>query len=222
MTIRAKYANILFVNAAVVELADATDSKSVGVKSVSVRPRSAALQLYNSKNRSITAVFCFQSGDINVKLRTKSNAREVVMIYTELTKKAMRIAYEGHKNQVDKSGLPYIYHPIHLAEQMKDETEVCVALLHDVAEDTDITSEDLRREGFGEEIIEALKLMTHNKNVPYMEYIRRIKDNPTARTVKLADLAHNSDLSRLDIVDEKDLERAEKYKRAMEILGEIN
>ena len=147
------------------------------------------------------------------------------MIYTQLTKKAMRIAYEAHKNQADKSGVPYIYHPIHLAEQMQEEATVCVALLHDVVEDTDITIGDLRLEGFGEEIIEALKLMTHDENVPYMEYIRKIKDNPIAKAVKQADLAHNSDLSRLDIVDEKALKRVEKYKRAIEILNgrlEIN
>ena len=66
------------------------------------------------------------------------------MIYTQLTKKAMRIAYEAHKNQVEKSGIPYIYHPLHLAEQMQYEAAVCVALLHDVVEDTDITLDDLR------------------------------------------------------------------------------
>ena len=144
------------------------------------------------------------------------------MIYTQLTKKAMRIAYEAHKNQVDKSGTPYIYHPIHLAEQMQDEAAVCVALLHDVAEDTDITLEDLRCEGFGEEIIEALRLMTHDENMPYMEYVSKIKNNPIARVVKSADLAHNSDLSRLDVVDEKALKRIEKYKRAMEILEVVS
>lgn len=141
------------------------------------------------------------------------------MIYTKLTKKAMKIAFEAHKDQTDKSGIPYIYHPIHLAEQMNDEQTTCVALLHDVVEDTDITLSDLRSEGFPEPILEALRLMTHDKTVPYMDYVRKIKANPIARKVKLADLKHNSDLSRLDVVDEKARERAEKYRKAIEILN---
>lgn len=140
------------------------------------------------------------------------------MIYTPLTKKAMKIAFEAHKEQIDKSGMPYIYHPIHLAEQMVDEATTCVALLHDVVEDTETTFEALEREGFTAEIIEALKLLTHNDAVPYMEYVVAIKNNPIAKTVKLADLAHNSDLTRLDVVDEKAVKRVEKYKQAMELL----
>lgn len=140
------------------------------------------------------------------------------MIYTNLTKKAMKIAFEAHKNQVDKNGMPYIYHPIHLAEQMDDEETVCVALLHDVVEDTDISLEDLKQEGFSEEILKALKLMTHDDFVPYMDYVKKIKTNPIATKVKLADLKHNSDLTRLDIVDQKAIKRAEKYKEAIEML----
>ena len=140
------------------------------------------------------------------------------MIYTPLTKKAMKIAFEAHKEQIDKSGMPYIYHPIHLAEQMVDEATTCVALLHDVVEDTETTFEALEREGFTAEIIEALKLLTHNDAVPYMEYVVAIKNNPIAKTVKLADLAHNSDLTRLDVVDEKAVKRVEKYKQAIMFL----
>lgn len=140
------------------------------------------------------------------------------MMYTELTKKAMKISFEAHKNQVDKNGMPYIYHPAHLAEQMTDENTICVALLHDVVEDTDITFEDLAKEGFPDEIIAALKLMTHDKSVPYMDYVKQIATNPIASAVKLADLRHNSDLTRLDVVDEKALARAEKYKQAIALL----
>lgn len=140
------------------------------------------------------------------------------MIYTKLTKKAMKISFEAHKNQVDKNGMPYIYHPVHLAEQMTDENTICVALLHDVVEDTDITFEDLSKEGFPDEIIAALKLMTHEKSVPYMDYVKQIATNPIASAVKLADLRHNSDLTRLDVVDEKALARAEKYKQAIALL----
>ena len=140
------------------------------------------------------------------------------MIYTYMTKKALKLSFEAHKDQVDKSGIPYVYHPFHLAEQMIDENTTIVALLHDVAEDTDVTVDDIRKMGFSEEICEALSLMTHDKNVPYMEYVKKLKSNPIAKVVKLADLKHNSDLTRLGAVDEKALKRVEKYKRAMEEL----
>ena len=132
------------------------------------------------------------------------------MIYTALTKKALRISFDAHKNQLDKSGMPYVYHPFHIADQLKDEYSTCVALLHDVVEDTDITLDELKSNGFPDEVIEALLLMTHSDDVPYLDYIRNLKDNPIARKVKSADLAHNSDLSRLDVVDEKAVERVTK------------
>ena len=88
------------------------------------------------------------------------------MIYTPLTKKALKISFKAHKDQVDKSGLPYVYHPFHLAEQMNDECSICVALLHDVVEDTDISLDDLASDGFPAEVIEALTygLCQKNKN----------------------------------------------------------
>lgn len=142
------------------------------------------------------------------------------MIYTDMTKKALKLSFEAHKDQVDKSGMPYVYHPFHLAEQMNDENTTIVALLHDVAEDTNITVDDIRKMGFNEEVCVALKLMTHDENVPYMNYVKKLKDNPIAKAVKLADLKHNSDLTRLDIVDEKVLKRVDKYKMAIGILKE--
>ena len=141
------------------------------------------------------------------------------MIYTTLTKKAMRIAFEAHKEQTDKTGIPYIYHPIHLAEQMSDEAEICVALLHDVIEDTDMTFEQMEAEGFTPEIIAALRLLTHDENVSYLDYVAEIKKNPIATKVKLVDLKHNSDLTRLDHVDEKAILRVEKYKKAIALLS---
>ena len=140
------------------------------------------------------------------------------MIYTPLTKKAMIIAFNAHKDQLDKSGIPYIYHPVHLAEQMDDEESTCAALLHDVVEDTEMTFDDLTREGFPESVIEALKLLTHAEGVPYMDYIALAKQNPIAKKVKLADLKHNSDLSRLDRVDDYALLRVEKYRKAIDFL----
>ena len=140
------------------------------------------------------------------------------MIYTKLTKKALLLSFHAHQHQLDKSGMPYVYHPFHLAEQMDDELSTCVALLHDVVEDTDMTLDELTAQGFPEEVTGAIAMMTHDDSVPYLDYVRTLRDNPIARKVKLADLRHNSDLSRLDIVTPKDLQRVEKYKKAITIL----
>lgn len=140
------------------------------------------------------------------------------VIYTEQTKKAMKLCFEAHKDQVDKSGMPYVFHPFHLAEQMTDEATTVTALLHDVVEDTDYTLNDLRAMGFPAGAVDAIAMMTHDPEVPYLDYVAKIKTNPVARAVKLADLRHNSDLSRLDTVDEKALERVEKYRRAIRLL----
>lgn len=142
------------------------------------------------------------------------------MIYTELTKKAMKLCFAAHKEQVDKAGVPYVFHPFHLAEQMKDENTTCVALLHDVIEDTEYTFEDISVMGFKTEIVDALKLLTHKDDVLYMDYVRNIKSNPIAKAVKLADLNHNSDLSRFagSTITDKDLKRREKYQAAIKIL----
>ena len=142
------------------------------------------------------------------------------MIYTPETKKAMKLCFEAHKNQTDKSGLPYVFHPFHVAEQMHDEKTTIVALLHDVIEDTSYTLQDLRAMGFNQEVLDAIALMTHDNNVPYMEYVAKIRENPIARTVKLADLRHNSDLTRMDEITETELKRVEKYKAAMRLLTE--
>ena len=139
------------------------------------------------------------------------------MIYTDLTRKAMKIAYEAHAGQVDKAGLPYINHPLHLAEQMETEDTCVVALLHDVVEDTPVTLEDLRKAGFTETQLQAIKAMTHEKGVPYMDYIRELRNNEIAVVVKIADIRHNSDISRIDNPTEKDINRINKYKYAMEL-----
>lgn len=140
------------------------------------------------------------------------------MINTKLTRKAMVIAYNAHANQFDKAGVPYIFHPIHLAEQMDTEIECIIALLHDVVEDTKVTFEQLEKE-FSKEIIEILKLLTHDKETDYMEYVKKIKENPIAKKVKIADITHNADETRLDKITEKDILRREKYKEALEILN---
>ena len=140
------------------------------------------------------------------------------MIYTDATKKAMRVCFAAHKDQLDRSGLPYVFHPFHLAEQMPDEDTTVTALLHDVAEDSGVTLDDLRKMGFNERVMNALSLLTHDPAVPYMDYVRALKSDPVAKAVKLADLAHNSDLSRLDDPCESDIERAKKYAEAIALL----
>ena len=106
------------------------------------------------------------------------------------------------------------------AEHADIQVVALAALLHDVAEDSDCTIEDLKKEGFSADTIEALRLLTHEKSVPYMDYIAALKGNPIARKVKLADLAHNSDIGRLVIVTDKDLKRMEKYQKARNLLLE--
>ena len=142
------------------------------------------------------------------------------MIYTNLTKKALSLCFEAHKNQLDKSGMPYVFHPFHLAEQMETEETVVVALLHDIVEHTDYTIDDLKNMGFPNTVTDAIALMTHDANTEYMDYVARIKTNPIAKAVKLADLRHNSDTTRLDDVTEKDLKREEKYTAAIKFLTE--
>ena len=143
------------------------------------------------------------------------------MIYTPLTNRAMRIAYKAHHGQTDKSGQPYIFHPYHIAEQMTDEVSVCVALLHDVVEDTDVTIEELERE-FPKEVTDALRLLTHEKGTDYFEYVKMIREDPVAVKVKLADIAHNSDETRFagceEISGERLAELREKYDAARKIL----
>ena len=140
------------------------------------------------------------------------------MIYTELTIKAMNLAYNAHQGQFDKGGVPYIFHPIHLAESMEDEISTCVALLHDTVEDTDVTLEQLAQ-GFPVEVVEAVALLTHAEDVEYFDYVRAIKKNPVAVKVKLADLAHNGDPRRISNQGNAE-KRREKYAAARKILTE--
>lgn len=144
------------------------------------------------------------------------------MIYTPLTMKAMKLAYEAHHGQLDYNGMPYVFHPYHLAEQMTDEITTCAALLHDVVEDTYWTIEQLEAQ-FPPEVTQAVALLTHDDGTDYFDYVRRIRENPVAKAVKLADLAHNSDQTRCigsGLSDEQLARWREKYSRAKEILCE--
>jgi len=128
--------------------------------------------------------------------------------------KAILIAVNAHRHQVDKGGNPYIFHPLRLMFSREDETEKICAVLHDVIEDTDVTLDYLREQGFSEEVLSALDALTRRKDETYEEFIDRIIENKLACNVKLADLNDNMDISRIKNPTEKDYERLEKYKKA--------
>ncbi|MEQ6354023.1 HD domain-containing protein [Lysinibacillus sp. M3] len=131
---------------------------------------------------------------------------------------AHEIARKAHAGQVDKAGVDYIKHPETVASFVKSAEEKATAYLHDVLEDTKITANDLKNAGIPDNVIEAVQVLTKDRNTPYFDYLRQVKASPIARLVKLADLKHNSDRSRLLSITDKDLERLEKYKKATEFL----
>ena len=136
--------------------------------------------------------------------------------------KALHIAKKAHAGQTDKAECEYINHLIHVADSLNTEEEKIVAYLHDVVEDTSITIENLANEGFSETIIQAIDTITKKKNESYEEYVQKIAENPLARKVKIADLKHNSDLTRLKKITEKDIARVEKYQKCLNYLLEVD
>ena len=135
------------------------------------------------------------------------------------SEKAYEIAKKAHLGQVDKAGEDYIKHPEKVASFVKTDEEKAVAYLHDVIEDTELTLEDLYEYGFSKEVIEAVDIITKKRGEDYQSYLNSVKKNKLARAVKLADLRHNSDLTRLTKVTEKDIERKEKYQKAINFLN---
>lgn len=132
---------------------------------------------------------------------------------------AITVALDVHRGQHDRYGHPYILHPLHVMLQMDTEEEMVAAALHDVVEDSEMTLDDLRAQGFPERIVEVVSLLTHDKDaMSYDDYVRRLKPNPIARKIKLADLQHNMDIRRLKEVGPKDATRLEKYHRAWRML----
>lgn len=139
-----------------------------------------------------------------------------------LKEKALQIARTAHLGQTDKSGHPYIRHPIAVAFAFQDEIHIAVALLHDVVEDTSITLQALREEGFPEDIIEAVDAITRRSGENYADYLNRVKENPIARAVKLQDLEHNMWLERIPFLTEEDYSRLERYKQYHQFLANQN
>lgn len=131
---------------------------------------------------------------------------------------ALNIATEAHKGQKDKAGIDYINHPKTVASFVDTDEEKATALLHDVLEDTDVTAEKLLQEGIPLSVVDAVETLTKIKGISYFDYLEKVKKNPIARIVKLADLKHNSDLTRLLQPTDDDYKRALKYEQAMEFL----
>jgi (p)ppGpp synthase/HD superfamily hydrolase len=137
---------------------------------------------------------------------------------TTLLERAIEIALHAHAGQKGKDGSPYILHPLRIMARMSADAERMAAVLHDVVEDSQVTLEDLRKAGFPEEVLTAVKLLTHEEGISYEDYVERLKPHPIARRIKLADLEDNSDIRRLSGIEERDLERLRKYHRAWQIL----
>jgi len=131
----------------------------------------------------------------------------------KLLRKAIMLAYESHEGQLDKSGLPYIIHPITVMNGVDSDKEKIVAVLHDVVEDTNVKIRTIYDE-FGEEIAEAVELLTKSKGQDYFQYIEALKGNYLAMNVKVQDLKHNMDLTRLPRITERDKDRQDKYEEA--------
>ena len=143
------------------------------------------------------------------------------MLYTPMTCKALVLAYQAHQGQYDPCGMPYVFHPYHLAEQMDDEVSVCAALLHDVVEDTAVTMDELAAQ-FPPEVVDVVRLLTHANGEPYEAYLARVKTHPVALKVKLADLKHNMDASRHctgQVAPERIERWRAKYTKAMALLS---
>ena len=137
-----------------------------------------------------------------------------------MLKKAYEIACAAHKGQVDKAGVDYINHPIAVAALVDTESEKIVALLHDVAEDTPITLANMASMGFCDDIVKALDCLTKREGESRESYLRRIKNNPLATVVKMADLQHNSDITRINNLTDNDYLRRERYLKEIEFLSE--
>lgn len=134
----------------------------------------------------------------------------------KLLDKAISIAVAAHYGQKSKDGLPYIMHPLHLMMQLdtEDQELAMIAVMHDVIEDSDFSFDDLKKAGFSRRVVKAIDRLTHREEDLYSEYIERIKESEDAVKIKLLDLKHNMDVSRLRFISDKDSKRLKKYHSA--------
>jgi (p)ppGpp synthase/HD superfamily hydrolase len=143
----------------------------------------------------------------------------------EMLSKMIKIMVDAHYGQFDKGGMPYCCHPLKVMHYLKtdDEELMCVALGHDVIEDTDVTYKDLKDQGISDRVIDAIKCLTKQPGQTYDEYKQMVFSNVDAMRVKMADLRHNTDIRRLKGITEKDIQRMVKYQTFyMEIQSRLN
>lgn len=135
--------------------------------------------------------------------------------------RAIEIAVQAHRGQLDKAGAPYILHPIRVMLRVSGLAERLAAILHDVVEDSAWTLDQLAAEGFPPEVVAAVDALTRREHESYEEFVRRSGAHPIARQVKLADLTDNVDLSRIAAPDARDHERIARYERALAYLRSL-
>lgn len=150
-----------------------------------------------------------------------NNLKNMKQDYNELYDCALRIAIRAHEGQMDKSGREYVMHPIRVAERCKDSRAKIVALLHDTIEDTNITADYLRSEGFPEEIVGAVLSVTKQEGESYEDFVYRATENPIGKEVKIADLEDNMDIRRLKEITDEDVARLRKYLRSWKYLKDL-
>ncbi|MDH4602389.1 GTP pyrophosphokinase [Pseudomonas syringae] len=137
----------------------------------------------------------------------------------QLIEVALQRALNAYAGKVDKGGKPYILHPLRLMARLNEPIEQCVAVLHDVIEDSDTTADDLRADGFPESVVSAVEVLTRRRGESYEAFIERVRVHPLACKVKLLDIEDNLNLLRLNVVTDKDLHRVAKYHRAWMLLN---
>ncbi|MEG2656825.1 MAG: hypothetical protein RR891_11715 [Clostridium sp.] len=213
-----------------VKLSDLTNNMDVKrMNNISDKQMITYIKKYNTAWRNLnTSNYNTIMNECKLELKTRFNFNSIStyfykymkrMVKMNTLEKAISIAVKAHKNQKDKSGQPYILHPLHVMMKMKTEEEKIVGVLHDVVEDTSYTLETLENHGFSCEVIEAIDCLTKRNNEDYSNYIDRIASNPIATNVKIQDLEHNMDLKRLKDIKEEDILRiVNKYKPAWDKL----
>jgi (p)ppGpp synthase/HD superfamily hydrolase len=135
--------------------------------------------------------------------------------------KAIELALKAHNGQKDRYGKSYILHSLRVMMKMENENEMIAAVLHDVVEDSDLTLTDLKKEGFSNEIIDAIDCLTKREGEDYFNYINRAISTPLSKKVKLADLEDNMDIRRVDVLTEKDMERLIRYLKAWSMIKKV-
>ena len=132
--------------------------------------------------------------------------------------RAVEIAARAHAGQLDKAGAPYLLHPLRLMLSVNSPEERMAAVLHDVVEDTEVTLDDLRAEGFPAQVIEAIQALTKQTGETRLEAARRAARHPIARVVKLADVTDNMNIRRIASPTEKDYARLKEYEVVKQLL----